>query len=360
MFNPKLKAIKLCDQEYVRYSKQLILNKINIEGQKRIKNFKILIIGVGGLGSPTAIYLVTSGIGYIGLIDGDKIEISNLNRQIIYQEREVNTLKVRTAKKKLHEINSRCKIITHTHNLNQSNSKEIIRYYDMVIDTTDNFATRYLINETCYGLNKPYIYGAAEQFIGQVGLFNYQDGINYSNLYPRYLDLKTHNCDLNGVIGISTGYVGILQANEAIKAIIGIKNQLNNKVLFCNLINTELKTKTIYSYKASNNNKIYNKNSVKKLKTTSSENTNRKLQKQIDLFLLVDLKSYNEFKKKRINKSINIPLVAFKLHKTLNFLKKQAEKKKLYITCETLHKSIIVASILENNLIRNYYVIREK
>nr|ARW63811.1 Molybdopterin biosynthesis protein [Chondria sp. (in: red algae)] len=352
MFNPIIKSIELSDNEFIKYSKQLILNNINIEGQKRIKNSKILIIGLGGLGNPIAIYLAASGIGHIGILDKDYIELSNLNRQIIYREIDLNCSKVILTKNKINTINSSCKVITHKYEINQKNSQEVIRYYDLVIDTTDNFDTRYIINEACKILHKTYVYGAVDQFIGQIGIFNYKDGIKYNNLYPKYLNLITQNCNINGVMGIATGYIGILQAIEVIKIITGNKHQLNNRIILCDLMKTQLKLKKVYGYRnhIDDNNKIKSKNLRSKIRINDKK----------DFIILIDIRDKKEFNKKHIQKSINIPLQAFKFYKTLNFIKKQATQKYFYIYCETLHKSTIVSSILKNNQINNHNILKNR
>lgn len=350
MLNPTTRSIQLSNNEYRRYSKQLLLNNITDNGQKRIKNSKVLIIGLGGLGNPIAIYLATSGIGHIGLVDKDKIELSNLNRQIMYQEQDINNLKVRSAKSTINKINYTCKVITHPYEINKSNSKELIRYYDLIIDTTDNFDTRYVINETCNKLHKTYIYGAVEGFIGQIGIFNYKDGITYENLYPKHLSLEKHNCNTNGIIGVSTGYIGILQATEAIKIITGNKNQLNNAIVLCNLMDTQLKIKKIYNQQniinyLANNSKINNLTQVKYIN-----------QQKDDLIVLIDIRNNKEFTQKHIKKSINIPLQTFKIRKTLEFIGKKNNQKYFHISCETLHKSMIVARILKNHEVYNYLI----
>nr|YP_010171045.1 molybdopterin biosynthesis protein [Chondria tumulosa]QSD57186.1 molybdopterin biosynthesis protein [Chondria tumulosa] len=342
MLNPKINTIKLSTNEHLRYIKQIKSNNISINGQKRIKSSKVLIVGAGGLGCPIAIYLAASGIGSIGILDEDKVELSNLNRQIIYKETDINKLKAISAKNQIHQFNKNCRIITHTHKLNERNSKEIISYYDIVIDTTDNFETKYIINTTCYKLHKPYIYGAVDQFIGQIGTFNYKDGIKYHNLYHMNLKLISQNCNTNGVMGITTGYIGILQAVETIKIIIGYKNKLNNSIFLYNLINTQTKIKKLYSQK-----EIINQiRTSRKIETKLDTILNKKINDQ--KFIIIDIKNYKDFKNKHKKKSINIPFYAFKLQKTVKFLKKQNNKRSFYISCETLNKSLIVSHILKN------------
>nr|QCI05375.1 Molybdopterin biosynthesis protein [Compsothamnion thuyoides] len=249
--------------EYNLYARHLILNNIGIHGQKKLKKSKILIIGAGGLGCPAMLYLVASGIGYIGIIDEDLIEISNLNRQILYNTQDIHKTKVKCAKTKLQTINPECKIIKHTKKLNNLNAEEIIKYYNIIIDACDNFKTRYIIDKTCYKLNKIHIYGSIEQFNGQICIFNYKSGIRYSNLYPKELKIQDSSCIGNGILGVMTGIIGILQATEAIKIILGIGKTLENQLLIYNLLNLSFTCV-----------KIYSKNYNQKLLPLNNINTN--------------------------------------------------------------------------------------
>ena len=352
MLNPRTQFVKLSTNEYIRYSKQLILHNINVEGQKRIKKSKILVVGAGGLSNPIILYLAASGIGCIGLVDKDNIELSNLNRQIIYTNMDIHKSKIEVAKIKINKINNNCKIIKHEYKINEHNAKEIIRYYDVVIDTTDNFQTRYTIDEACYMLSKTYIYGAVDQFIGQVGTFNYKDGIKYCDLYPKYLDLAQNNCNLNGVMGIITGHIGIIQTTEIIKLISGQRNKFDNTIILCDLLKINTKIKRIYKHKYT----------TKSIKTHSKILTSQPLinidnHKNNVLIILFDIRNNQQFNIKHDYKSINIPLKAFKFHKTLQFITKHSKYRYFYISCETQHKSIIVSNILKSNNINNHYIL---
>nr|YP_009399591.1 Molybdopterin biosynthesis protein [Dictyomenia sonderi]ARW69197.1 Molybdopterin biosynthesis protein [Dictyomenia sonderi] len=338
--------IKISQEEYKNYSKQLILENIGVQGQKRLKNAKVLIIGAGGLGCPAMIYLAASGIGHIGLIDGDKIENSNLNRQILYSKDDIANFKVNSAQKKIQNINSNCIIIKHQYNLNIDNSIEIISYYDIIVDTTDNFKTRYIIDKICYQLHKIHIYGAIDQFDGQVVIFNYKDGIRYKDLYNQNLLLERNNCNRNGVMGITTGYIGILQSIETIKVILGLEKACKNSLLVYNTIKIINKKRKIF-LKRNNNNKI----DILQLNNILRKNELKIIQGN---FFIIDLREKLNFNTKHINKSINIPMNKLKLKKTIKLIQGQIKNCNLVLYCNTLERSIIASYFLKNNNISHY------
>lgn len=359
MLNPETQLIKLSGDEYIRYSKQLMLRNIDVEGQKRIKKSKVLVIGVGGLGNPIIIYLAASGIGCIGLVDKDNIELSNLNRQVIYTKMDIDKSKVGLAKARINKMNNNCKIIQHEYKITRYNAKEIIRYYDIIIDTTDNFQARYIINEACYTLSKTYIYGAVDQLIGQIGTFNYKDGIKYYDLYPRYLNLTENNCNINGVMGITTGHIGVIQTTETIKIVSGHKNKFDNKVILCDLLNINTKIKKVYRQKHTTA-----KRTTKNITAPSKRLAPPKLigienNANHASIVLFDIRNSKQFNIKHEYKSINIPLKAFGFYKTLQFIIRYSKYKYFYIFCETQQKSIIVSNILKNNNINNHYILHK-
>lgn len=354
MFNPETNLVNISNEEYKQYAQHMILEHVGLQGQKRIKKGKILIIGAGGLGCPALLYLTASGIGLIGIIDNDEISYSNLNRQILYNHKNIKNKKVLAAKKQLQEINPKCKIITHLYYLNKKNSTEIIKYYDIIIDATDNFQIRYIIDQICYKLHKIHIYGGIEEFEGQVAILNYKSGIRYSNIYCEDKYLQNNNCNRHGVLGITSGFIGILQATEALKIILGINQVTNNCVLLCNLLNTCLKQKKIY---------ISSKTPFIKNNLTSEKQvlSNKKiiLQQNIEdkKYIIFDIRNKHEFKHKHIKTSINIPLKYFKLKKTINFIKNHCQDNiTLGIYCNTSNKSLIASHILDNNQIKNFII----
>jgi adenylyltransferase/sulfurtransferase len=215
-----------------RYSRQTILKGFGEEGQRKLADARVLIIGAGGLGVPVLTYLNAMGIGTLGIVDNDNITLSNLHRQVLYNEDTVGESKAEAAKKQLIAQNSNTAIIVHKTFLVASNALEIIRDYDVVVDATDNFPARYLINDACVILKKPFVYGALHGFEGQVSVFNYKNGPTYRCLFPTMPKAdEVPNCNEHGVLGILPGIIGNLQALEAIKVIAGIGNVLSGTLL---------------------------------------------------------------------------------------------------------------------------------
>lgn len=214
----------------MRYDRQILLPEIGKEGQTKLKNASVLLVGVGGLGSPIALYLTAAGIGRLGLIDNDTVSLTNLQRQVLYTESEIGLNKVDCAKQRLLALNSEITIDTYPFFLTQENAKEIIGSYDIVVDGCDNFATRYLINDTCILLNKPYVYGAIYGLQGQVSLFNHKSGKNYRDLYPNEKEMLTMLPLSKGVIGVTPAITGSVEATEVIKFVCGFGELLDGEL----------------------------------------------------------------------------------------------------------------------------------
>lgn len=213
-----------------RYNRQLILPEIGEEGQARLQQARVLIVGVGGLGSPIALYLTGAGVGTIGLIDDDVVSESNLQRQVLYNEKEVGLSKAEKAREHLQALNSHVRIKAYPERLTAENAEAIIGQYDLVLDGCDNFATRYLINDTCVRLGKVYIYGAIRAFDGQVSVFNYQGGPDYRRLFPDEEEMYRMPHPPKGVLGVTPGLIGCAEANEALKIIVGYGEVLSGKL----------------------------------------------------------------------------------------------------------------------------------
>lgn len=213
-----------------RYNRQLILPEISEEGQARLQQARVLIVGVGGLGSPIALYLTGAGVGTIGLIDDDVVSESNLQRQVLYNEKEVGLSKAEKAREHLQALNSHVRIEAYPERLTAENAEAIIGQYDLVLDGCDNFATRYLINDTCVRLGKVYIYGAIRAFDGQVSVFNYQGGPDYRRLFPDEEEMYRMPHPPKGVLGVTPGLIGCAEANEALKIIVGYGEVLSGKL----------------------------------------------------------------------------------------------------------------------------------
>ena len=222
MLNPNLEAIELNQEEYQRYSRHIILPEVGLEGQKRLKAASVLCIGSGGLGSPLLLYLAAAGIGRIGLVDFDIVDSSNLQRQIIHSEAWVGKPKIQSAKDRIESINPHCQVDLYETALTSANALEIMAPYDVVVDGTDNFPTRYLSNDASVLLDKPYVYGSIFRFEGQATVFNYQGGPNYRDLYPEPPPPgMVPSCAEGGVLGVLCGIIGTIQATETIKIILG-------------------------------------------------------------------------------------------------------------------------------------------
>lgn len=200
-----------------RYSRQIILNEIGDDGQLKIKNAKVLVVGVGGLGSASSVYLAGAGVGTIGLVDFDRVSVSNLQRQVLYTEKEVGLAKTECAARRLKEMNSEIEIATYDTPLTKDNAEEIIRNYDIVVDGCDNMSTRLAVNEVCFKYGIPYIYGAISEFGGQVSVLCCNGGKSLMDLFE-VLPAYDRN-ENNGVMGTTPGIVGAVQANQAIQLI---------------------------------------------------------------------------------------------------------------------------------------------
>lgn len=228
--------------KYQRYQRQLLLAEFGTDAQEKLFQAKILVVGTGGLGCPALQYLAAAGVGTIGIIDFDLVELSNLQRQTLFNVEDIGKSKSQTAAEKLRAFNPDVQFDIYNSKLESKNALELINDYDLVIDGTDNFATRYLVNDACVLLNKPLVYGAVLRFEGQVGVFNLAEkdsGIktNYRDLFPEPPDPESApSCKESGVLGVLPGIIGTMQAAEAIKIITGIGNPLCNTILSYNVL----------------------------------------------------------------------------------------------------------------------------
>jgi adenylyltransferase/sulfurtransferase len=237
MLNPNLDEIQLTKEEYERYSRHLILPQVGLEGQKRLKAASVLCIGSGGLGSPLLLYLAAAGVGRLGLVDFDVVDSSNLQRQVIHGTSWVGKPKIESAKNRILEINPSCQVDLYEELLCSENALEIMQPYDIVVDGTDNFPTRYLVNDACVLLGKPNVYGSIFGFEGQATVFNYEGGPNYRDLYPEPPPPgMVPSCAEGGVLGILPGIIGLIQATETVKIIIQQGTTLSGRLLLYNAL----------------------------------------------------------------------------------------------------------------------------
>jgi sulfur-carrier protein adenylyltransferase/sulfurtransferase len=218
--------------ELARYSRHLLLDEVGAEGQQKLKDAKVLCIGAGGLGSPVLLYLAAAGVGRIGIVDFDVVEESNLQRQVIHGSAAVGRSKLASAKARILDINPRCAVDLFETALTSENALEILGPYDVVVDGSDNFPTRYLANDACVILGKPYVYGSIFKFEGQASVFNYDGGPNYRDLYPQPPPPGlVPSCAEGGVLGILPGVIGAIQATETVKILLGKGTSLSGRLL---------------------------------------------------------------------------------------------------------------------------------
>jgi len=205
---------------FARYSRQIFIEEIGLEGQRKIRSSKVLVIGAGGLGSPVIQYLAAAGVGTLGVADFDEVELHNLNRQIIHNENTVGSLKIKSAEAFVENLNHQVSFIGINQKIDSSNAEEILSQYDIILDGSDNFITRYLINDTCVKLGKTLVYGSILGFSGQIAVFNYKGSKSLRDLFPEPpFDEDIPDCDSLGVLGALPGMVGSMMAMQALKII---------------------------------------------------------------------------------------------------------------------------------------------
>lgn len=255
--------IKLSKEELSRYSRHIILNDFGIKSQEKLKAAKVLVIGAGGLGCPVLLYLAAAGVGTIGIVDFDVVDETNLQRQVLFTVSDIRKPKASIAAKRLTELNPHIKTIPYPVQINSQNALDIIREFDVVVDGTDNFQTRYLVNDACVFLDKPNIYGSIYQFDGQVSVFNYTDaagvpGPNYRDLYPTPPPPGlVPSCAEGGVLGVLPGIIGSMQASETLKVITGIGTPLSGRLFLFDALKFESR---IVKFSRDANNPINGKN----------------------------------------------------------------------------------------------------
>ncbi|TAI49815.1 HesA/MoeB/ThiF family protein [Flagellimonas allohymeniacidonis] len=321
-----------------RYIRQTNLQDFGEEGQKRLAHARVLVVGLGGLGIPVVQYLNAMGVGTLGLVDHDTVDIHNLQRQVLYSEADSGQSKLGVALKKLRNQNSETNLIPHDTFLTNKNALEIIKEYDVVVDATDNFPTRYLINDACIILNKPFVYGALHAFEGHVSVFNYRQGPTYRCLYPAMpAGNEVPNCDENGVLGVVPGIIGSLQALEVVKIITGIGEVLSGQLLIFNGLQQD-HIKISFNSK-SENRKIkalqpsYESLDCELAPSISNEEF-LKIRASQDSLSIIDVRTVREFENSHLEEAHNIPLNTLALPADL-FL----ENKPIYVICQSGKRS---------------------
>ena len=233
----------LAQAELVRYSRHLILPDVGVTGQEKLKAARVLLIGAGGLGSPAALYLAAAGVGTIGLVDFDNVDVTNLQRQILHGTKDVGRPKLASARERIADVNPHVRLETYETALTSKNALDILSGYDIVVDGTDNFATRYLVNDACVLLGKPNVYGSIFRFEGQASVFALADGPCYRCLFPEPPPPGlVPSCAEGGVLGVLPGLVGTIQATEAIELIVGVGEPLKGRLLLVDTLAMKFRT----------------------------------------------------------------------------------------------------------------------
>lgn len=332
-----------------RYNRQVILPEIGETGQDKLSKAKVLVIGAGGLGASILPYLAAAGVGEIGIVDDDIIEISNLHRQVIYKSSAVGKYKAEEAKLMIAELNPLVNVNAIVERLSGNNAIDLFEKYDIMVDATDNIAIKYLINDACLLTNKPMVYGSVFRFQGQVSVFNYQNGPTYRCLYPNE-NTQSASCEDTGVIGITVGIIGMLQANEVIKMILETGEVLNGKILVYTILNNEQQK---YDFEKNTNvvlnlndfQKRYN-NNKNQVEEISAESILDKIDNDEVLFL--DVRNEDEFPEINFKNGIQIPLMNLE-----NEMEKLDKSQTIYVFCQSGIRSKIAAELLEKHQFKN-------
>ena len=357
-----LKDIKfnfLNADEQERYQKHLTLEEIGNAGQLKLKNSSVLCLGAGGLGSSVLIYLAAAGIGKIGIVDNDHVEKSNLQRQIVHETNAIGNLKIDSAKKRIIGLNPNIEVITFNTRITTENVLEIIQEFDVICDCSDNFGTRYLINDACLIINKPLVFGSVQGFEGQVSVFNLnKKSPNLRDLLPESPSKNDiPSCAEYGVVGVATGLIGILQVNEIIKIILKKGEILDGKILIFDLLNMNMKKLHLKSDEINkriknlsqfvdfyNDNECSEKNN--KIKRINANDFNSIYKAKPNKILLIDVRENEEFSTSAIEGSVSIPLSQLNQSSDLEFIQKESLIKEIFTICKSGKRSDKASIIL--------------
>ena len=349
----------LTTDEKERYQKHLTLKEIGYDGQLSLKNSSVLCIGAGGLGSSVLLYLAATGIGKIGIVDNDHVEKSNLQRQVIHETNTIGNLKIDSARERIKNFNPNSELLTFAERINPKNALEIIRKFDIVCDCSDNFGTRYLINDACLILNKPLVFGSVQGFEGQVSVFNLQKtSPNLRDLLPQSPSKNAvPSCAEYGVVGVSTGLIGIIQVNEIIKIILKKGEILDGKIMVFDLLS--MNTKKLHLKSDPVNKQIKNLSQFMDFYSDNECSTEKMKVNRIDAndfyrlykikpnkILLIDVRESEEFSSSSIRGSISIPLSHLHQETDLEFIQKESLIKEVYTICKSGKRSEKASKIL--------------
>tara|TARA_Y100001968_G_C19402300_1_gene741674 strand:+ start:270 stop:1415 length:1146 start_codon:yes stop_codon:yes gene_type:complete len=349
----------LNSDEEERYQKHLTLKEIGYEGQLYLKNSSVLCIGAGGLGSSVLLYLAATGIGKIGIVDNDQVEKSNLQRQIIHETNTIGNLKIDSARERIKKFNPHCELLTFSERINPKNALEIVEEFDVICDCSDNFGTRYLINDSCLILNKPLVFGSVQGFEGQVSVFNlHKNSPNLRDLLPESPSKNAvPSCAEFGVVGVSTGLIGILQVNEIIKIILQKGEILDGKILIFDLLNMHMKKLHLKSDQLNkqiknlsqfegyyNDDEFCEKNN--EIKSINANEFKSLYKAKANKILLIDVRENEEFSNSAIEGSISIPLSHLNQEFDLKFIQKESLSKEVFTICKSGKRSKKASRIL--------------
>jgi len=344
--------------EEERYKKHTTLKEIGFKGQLKLKKSSVLCIGAGGLGSSVLLYLAAAGIGRIGIVDNDQVEKSNLQRQIIHETNTVGNLKINSARKRIKRLNPNIEVLTFNERINSENVIEIIKDFDIICDCSDNFGTRYLINDACLILNKALVFGSVQGFEGQISVFNLnKKSPNLRDLLPESpVKNSIPSCEEYGVVGVSTGLIGILQVNEIIKIILKKGEILDGKIMIFDLLNMNIKTLNLKSDKLNKNIKnlsqfedFYKEIECQdniQIKKIKAKDFNTLYKVKLNKILLIDVREKEEFNKCSIKGSISIPIHNLEQKSHLEFIKQESLGKEIFTLCQLGKRSEKASKIL--------------
>lgn len=333
-----------------KYAKHLILPSIGVYGQTRIKNAKILFIGAGGLSSSGLLYIVTAGIGTVGIIDSDFIELSNLHRQILYNPDDIGYSKVMRAKTHLSQLNPDCQLNIYNTKLDSANALGIIKHYDIIIDGSDNLSTRHIITHSCYLMHKVHIYGAVSNFEGQLSVFNYQSGPTYSELYTQVRNLSTNTCSESGILNVVTGYIAVLQVTEALKIITGIGMILTDYLINIHLLTLVCrKTRIRHLLGVQNQDQYLSDKTYRYAMNNISISVMHlyQLLKSHTLYI-IDIRDDIEYNIGHLKRSVNVPVFKFYLLENIYWLYCLSVQFKIVLYCSSQMRIRIASNILLN------------
>lgn len=338
-------------EELKRYNRQMILPELGLQGQEKLKSAKVLMIGAGGLGCPVLQYLAAAGVGEIGIIDDDVVEETNLHRQVLFYHEDIGLKKAEVIEQKLKKLNPFITIKSFVERLNIENAPSIFMNYDLIIDGSDNFATRYLANDTCIDLNKTLVFGSVFKFEGQVSVFNYQNGPQYRDIFPEApLKDQVPSCGEVGVIGVLPGIIGTFMANEAIKVITGIGEVLSGKLLTFNALDASF---GVFDFEVNPQVKINPTISSLDDQFLTMKDLNHRLKENPENICLIDVREEYEFEDFNIG-GLNIPL-----YELIDRLSEIPKERALVFCCTSSQRSKLAIELIKPYNIPNVFYLKD-